>query len=507
MSRAPTQPRLDPMERPSFQSLLQGLPVLGRSGDWTAKVTGLVTDSRRVLPGSLFFALPGLRADGHEYLDDVIARGAAAVVSARPVSGLPAVAAAQVADPRKALAEVARRFHGHPEEALQLVGVTGTNGKTTVTTLLRHLLQADGSQWGLVGTVRYHLGRRSIPSYKTTPESADLAAFFRQMADAGCAGACLEVSSHALHQDRVHGFRFAAAAFTNLTRDHVDYHGDLATYLDAKTALFDGRNGAVPGVSVLNADDPAGRVLAEACRRRGPTLTFGVDAAADLRATDVRATLAGTAFTVGWQGRTSAFVSPLPGDYNVSNVLAALALAAALGRDPLALAPAVASFPGVAGRMERVDAGQAFPVFVDYAHTDDALRNALRMLRAITPGRVLCVFGCGGNRDRGKRPAMTQAVADLAHLAWATADNPRKESVAAIFADMREGLGALPMVEFVADRREAIGRALAAARSGDCVVVTGKGHETTQEFADTVVPFDDRQVVRELLELRRGAAS
>ena len=506
MSRAPGQTHFVPMERPSFQSLLQGLPVLGRSGDWTAKITGLVTDSRRILPGSLFFALPGLRSDGHEYLDDVIARGAAAVISSRPVSGLPAVAAAQVADPRKVLAEVARRFQGHPEEALQLVGVTGTNGKTTVTTLLRHLLQADGSSWGLVGTVRYHLGRRSIPSYKTTPESADLAAFFRQMADAGCAGACLEVSSHALHQDRVHGFRFAAAAFTNLTRDHVDYHGDLAAYLDAKTALFDGRNGAVPGVSVLNLDDPAGRVLAEACRRRGPTLTFGTAEGADLRATDIRYTLAGTAFSVVWQGRSQAFASPLPGDYNVSNVLCALALAAALGRDPLALAPALASFPGVAGRMERVEAGQAFPVFVDYAHTDDALRNALRMLRAITPGRVLCVFGCGGNRDRGKRPAMTRAVADLAHQAWATSDNPRKESVEAIFADMREGLGALPNVEFVADRREAIGRALAAAHPGDCVVVTGKGHETTQEFADTVVPFDDRLVVRELLELRRGSA-
>jgi len=507
MNRTPSQTRFTPMERPSFQTLLQGLPVLGRSGDWMAKITGLVTDSRRILPGSLFFALPGLRSDGHEYLDDVIARGAAAVISARPVTGLPAVAAAQVADPRKVLAEVARRFHGHPETALQLVGVTGTNGKTTVTSLLRHLLQTDGSHWGLVGTVRYHLGRRSIPSYKTTPESADLAAFFRQMADAECAGACLEVSSHALHQDRVHGFHFAAAAFTNLTRDHVDYHGDLATYLDAKTVLFDGRNGSVPGVSVFNLDDPAGHVLAEACRRRGPVLTFGLSTAADLRATDVRYTLAGTEFTVVWQGRSTRFSSPFPGDYNVSNVLCALALAAALGREPLTLVSAVASFPGVAGRMERIEAGQAFPVFVDYAHTDDALRNALRMLRAITPGRVLCVFGCGGNRDRGKRPVMTQAVAELAHLAWATSDNPRKESIDAIFTDMRTGLGPLPTVEFVADRREAIGRALAAALPGDCVVVTGKGHESTQEFADTVVPFDDRQVVRELLELRRGTAS
>ena len=506
MTPPPAMP-LPAMERPTFQSLLQGLPLLGRSGDWHARVNCVVTDSRRIIPGALFFALPGRRADGHAFLDDAIARGAAAIVSGQPVSGLPAVAAAQVADPRRVLAEVARRFHGHPEQALRLVGVTGTNGKTTVSTLLRHLLQEGGESWGLVGTVRYHLGRRSIPSFKTTPESADLAGFFRQMADAGCVGACLEVSSHALHQDRVHGFRFEVAAFTNLTRDHVDYHGDLSSYLDAKTALFDGRTGEAPGVAVVNVDDPSGRVLAEACRRRGPTLTFGLAADADLRATDLALDTAGAAFAVRWQGRTQRFTSALPGDYNVSNVLCTLAMAAALGRDPLALAPALASFPGVPGRMERGEAGQAFPVFVDYAHTDDALRNALRMLRAITPGRVLCVFGCGGDRDRGKRPAMTRAVADLAHGSWATADNPRKESLDRIFADMRGDLGPLPTVDFVPDRRDAIGRALAAARPGDCVVIAGKGHETTQEFADTVVPFDDRQVVREILEARRGASA
>jgi len=463
------------MERPTFQSLLQGLPVLGRAGDWQARVSCVVTDSRRIIPGALFFALPGRRADGHAFLDDAIARGAAAIVTGQSVTGLPAVAAAQVADPRRVLAEVARRFHGHPERALRLAGVTGTNGKTTVSTLLRHLLQDGGESWGLIGTVRYHLGRRSIPSFKTTPESADLAGFFRQMADAGCAGACLEVSSHALHQDRVHGFRFDVAAFTNLTRDHIDYHGDMSAYLEAKAALFDGRNGEVPGVAVVNVDDPSGRVLAEACRRRGPTLTFGLSPDADLRATDLALDTAGAVFTVRWQGRTQRFTSGLAGDYNVANVLCALTMAAALGRDPLALAPAVAAFPGVA--------------------------------RRLTPGRVLCVFGCGGDRDRGKRPAMTRAVADLAQLAWATADNPRKESLESIFADMRGDLGPLPGVEFVPDRREAIGRALAAARPGDCVVIAGKGHETTQEFADTVVPFDDRQVVREILAARRGPAA
>jgi UDP-N-acetylmuramoyl-L-alanyl-D-glutamate--2,6-diaminopimelate ligase len=500
--KEPSNHRL--MENPTLQSLLQDIPVVERRGDWSTRVTSLVTDSRRILPGSLFFALPGLRTSGHQFLDDVISRGASAIISSEPVTGLPAVAAAQVKEPRKVLAEVARRYHGNPEQKLKLVGVTGTNGKTTITTLLRHLLQQTGENWGLIGSVRYQLGRRSIPAYKTTPESADLAGFFRQMVESQCAGACLEVSSHALHQDRVHGFSFAAAAFTNLTRDHIDYHGDLESYLDAKTILFDGRSGSIPKVSVINVDDAAGKNLAQSCRTRGSVITFGIHTPADLQATDIVFNPRGSEFTIHWSGQSARFNSPLPGEYNISNILCALALAASLGRDPLAMVEAVKAFPGVAGRMERVEAGQSFPVFIDYAHTDDALRNALQMLRSITPGRVLCVFGCGGNRDRGKRPAMTKAVAELAHQAWATADNPRKENLATIFADMREGLGSLPNIEFINDRRDAIGRALAAAQPNDCVIIAGKGHETTQEFHDTVVPFDDRLIAKEILELRRN---
>jgi len=500
--KEPSNHRL--MENPTLQSLLQDIPLVERRGDWSTRVTSLVTDSRRILPGSLFFALPGLRTSGHQFLDDVISRGASAIISSEPVAGLPAVAAAQVKEPRKVLAEVARRYHGNPEQKLKLVGVTGTNGKTTITTLLRHLLQQTGENWGLIGSVRYQLGRRSIPAYKTTPESADLAGFFRQMVESQCAGACLEVSSHALHQDRVHGFSFAAAAFTNLTRDHIDYHGDLESYLDAKTILFDGRSGSIPKVSVINVDDAAGKNLAQSCRTRGSVITFGIHTPADLQATDIVFNPRGSEFTVHWSGQSARFNSPLPGEYNISNILCALALAASLGRDPLAMVEAVKAFPGVAGRMERVEAGQSFPVFIDYAHTDDALRNALQMLRSITPGRVLCVFGCGGNRDRGKRPAMTKAVAELAHQAWATADNPRKENLATIFADMREGLGSLPNIEFINDRRDAIGRALAAAQPNDCVIIAGKGHETTQEFHDTVVPFDDRLIAKEILELRRN---
>jgi UDP-N-acetylmuramoyl-L-alanyl-D-glutamate--2,6-diaminopimelate ligase len=504
MSPAST-PVSKPTDKPTFRDLMDGLPVLGRTGDWSARVSGVVTDSRRVLPGSLFFALPGLRSDGHAFVDEAVARGAAAVVSWCPVEGLPAVAGAQVAEPRKALAEVARRFHG--VTGLALAGVTGTNGKTTVSTLLRHLLQSDGSSWGLIGTVRYHLGRRSVPSFKTTPESADLAAFFREMKDAGCAGACLEVSSHALDQDRVHGFRFAVAGFTNLTRDHLDYHGDAGSYFAAKRRLFDGGTGSPPDACAVNVDDEHGRILAESCHGRSKVVGYGRSEAADLRAEDVTLDPVGAAFTVRWRGAAARFVSSLPGAYNVENVLCALAMAAALGRDPLALAGAVADFPGVPGRMERVEAGQGFQVYVDYAHTDDALRNALGMLRAITPGRVLCVFGCGGSRDRGKRPAMTAAVAGLAHRAWATADNPRRERIEDIFADMRAAPGGVANVDFVADRREAIALAVAEARPGDCLLIAGKGHETTQEFADTVVPFDDRLVARELIALRRGRSS
>ncbi|HAZ66526.1 MAG TPA: UDP-N-acetylmuramoyl-L-alanyl-D-glutamate--2,6-diaminopimelate ligase [Opitutae bacterium] len=495
------------MEHASLTTLLKGIPTLGRSGMWHNRITAIVTDSRRMVPGALFFALDGIRSQGHAFVNEAVARGAAAIISAHPVEGIPGADAAQVAEPRKVLAEVSRRFYGHPETALRLAAVTGTNGKTTVTTLLRHLLeQAEHKSWGLIGTVRYQLGARSIPSYKTTPESADLAIFFRQMVDADCVGACLEVSSHALEQDRVHGYHFSVAAFTNLTRDHIDYHGDLVRYLQAKARLFDGSLGVRPHTVVLNADDPAS---AELARLAAPSvvLTFGLNAGCDLQARTTALTLEGASFEVTWKGRTASFTSRLPGTYNVSNVLCALGCAAALGHDPLALAAAVESFPGVSGRMERVEAGQAFPVFVDYAHTDDALRNALGMLRAITPGRVLCVFGCGGNRDRGKRLVMTQAVAELAHRAWATADNPRRESLEVIFDDMRPGAGATGVMEFVADRREAIARACAEAKSGDCVLIAGKGHETTQEFAETVVPFDDRQVARDVLrnlQLRRS---
>jgi UDP-N-acetylmuramoyl-L-alanyl-D-glutamate--2,6-diaminopimelate ligase len=462
-----------------------------------------VTDSRRVAPGSLFFAIGGLRTAGAEFVGDAVLRGAAAVViddASKAPAEIPSVV---VPDVRKALALVSREFFGRPDESLQVLGVTGTNGKTTVSMLVRHLLQSGGKRWGLVGTVRYELGDRSIPSHKTTPESVDIYGMMAGMVRSGCEGLSMEVSSHAVDQDRVHGLRFKAVAFTNLSRDHMDYHGDMEAYFAVKSRVFAGAAGVAPEFAVINTDDTWGARLAKGLAGSDVALIrFGTGADADVRAENVTLGAGGSEFDVVWSGGRAHVVTRLPGHYNVSNILCALALCHAAGRDIATLAPLLEKFPGVPGRMEKVVDGLPFEVLVDYAHTDDALRNALGMLRSITPGRLLVVFGCGGNRDRGKRPKMTGAVQEYADFAWATADNPRREDLAVIFDDMRTGITRPEAIDFVPDRRRAISRALDAARPGDCVIIAGKGHETYQEFADTTVPFDDREVARELLELK-----
>ncbi|HEX3728389.1 MAG TPA: UDP-N-acetylmuramoyl-L-alanyl-D-glutamate--2,6-diaminopimelate ligase, partial [Opitutaceae bacterium] len=324
------------------------------------------------------------------------------------------------------------------------------------------------------------------------------------MRDAGCRQAVMEVSSHGIDQQRVLGLGFAAAVFTNLTRDHLDYHGTLDAYFEVKSRLFTGGTGAAPKVAVINVDDEYGRKLAAQLRERGAprVVTFGESPEAMVRAENVALHFKNTDFQLVWPEGRLAVDSPLIGRYNVSNLLAATATAWALGRDPAAILPRLADFPGVPGRMERIEEGQGFNVLVDYAHTDDALRNALGMLRAITPGRLLVVFGCGGNRDRAKRPLMVKAVQEFADFAFATADNPRSEPLGQIFADMRAGVVQPERIAWVDDRRRALSVALDAAKPGDCLLVAGKGHESYQEFADTVIPFDDRQVVRELIGVK-----
>lgn len=487
----------------ALNELFAGLELLSVKGSLDLSVNAIVIDSRRAAPGCLFFALPGLRSDGNLYIDEAVARGAVAVVTTQARQLVPArVTFLQVADPRAVLAEVARRFHQAPDEALDLIGVTGTNGKSTVTHLLKHLLSA-GQRVGLIGTINYDLGLRSVPSYKTTPESVDLYGMLAQMREAGCRAAVMEVSSHGIAQQRVRGMRFAAVAFTNLTRDHLDYHRTLEEYFAVKTRLFTGADTPPPRVAAINLDDPRGADLLAMLPAGVRGIGFGTAPGATVRASVVQTRFDGSRFHLNWPGGEADVETPLLGDFNVSNLLCAFALVHGLGHDLAGVLPRLATFPGIPGRLERIENDFGCNVLVDYAHTDDALRNVLATLRPITPGRLLVVFGCGGNRDRSKRPRMTAAVQELADHAWATADNPRKEPLDQIFADMKTGVTRPGTITFIEDRRRAISLALDAAQSGDTVLVAGKGHEPFQEFGDTVVTFDDRQVARELIAIRK----
>lgn len=501
--RARTAPRGLLASAPKISSYFHDADILASRGDLDRPISGLVMDSRRVLPGSLFFALPGRRTDGATFIDEAINRGAVAIVAER----LPAATAArvtylQVADARRTLARVAQRFFDFPDRSLDLVGITGTNGKTEVACLTQHLLTDPAQRVGLLGAVRYDLGSRRVPSYRATPESLELHGMLAQMRDAGCRQAVLELSSHGLHQQRTLGLHLGVAVFTNLTRDHLDYHGTMEEYFAVKARLFRGESAPAPRAAAINLDDAHGRRLAAELPAGLRVVTFGEAADALVRAEDVRLGPERTACRLVWPGGAVAVEMPLPGRSNLRNLLAAFAACVALGRDPAVIAPRLRTFPGVPGHMERLDVGQPARVVVDDAHTEDALRAALGHWRTHTPGRLFVVFGCGGHRDRAKRPRMTAVARELADFAWATADNPRGEPLARIFADMRAGVADETRLAFVEDRRRAIGLALAAARAGDTVLLAGKGHETRQEFADTIVPFDDRQVAREWLALR-----
>lgn len=472
----------------------------------------LLTDSRRVVPGALFFAMDGLRTSGSVFARDAVARGACAVVSRERLALPESVVQVIVPDVSRAVALASREFFDDPVSAFPLVGVTGTNGKTSVTALVRFLMEKQSdAPWGLIGTVRYELGRRSLPSYKTTPESLDLISLFAEMRSANCAGAAMEVSSHAIDQNRVFALPFSVVAFTNLTQDHMDYHGNMENYFAVKSRLFDGSQGAFPRAAVVNADDAWGRKLLNNIPAQTLAVPFGIRRREKklqphlegFFADDVLLNAGGSEFTLNCRAGKFFVKTQLPGDYNVSNVLCSLALVHALGGNIERAVADIAAFSGVPGRMERVPENPfPFDVFVDYAHTDDALSNAIGMLKKIARGRVLVVFGCGGNRDREKRPKMVRAVQSAADFAWATSDNPRKEPLEQIFNDMRNGVSDPGKIVFEADRRRAIGLALDAAQAGDCVLIAGKGHETYQEFQDITLPFDDKAVARELLLLR-----
>ncbi|MCW3001011.1 MAG: UDP-N-acetylmuramoyl-L-alanyl-D-glutamate--2,6-diaminopimelate ligase [Conexibacter sp.] len=462
-----------------------------------ADVRALAFDARRVEPGTAFFCVRGLKADGHDFAPDAVARGAVALVVDHPLDlGVPEVV---VDDVRAAMAPAAARLAGDPTAELAMIGITGTNGKTTTSYLTRALLEAAGRRTGLMGTVTSWIGGTEQPVVRTTPEAIDLQRAFRAMRDGGDAAAVMEVSSHALALHRVDAIHWDVAAFTNLTQDHLDFHADMEDYFLAKRRLFEVAAGQ--GATLIACvDDPYGARLA---RDFPQAVTIGIDAPdAAVRAVDLRPGPHGTGFTVDG----TALHAPLPGRFNVLNVLVALAAARALGVDDATVAAALSGAGGVPGRFEPVDAGQRFAVIVDYSHKPDALHNVLRTARELATGRLIVVVGAGGDRDRGKRPLMGAAAAKHADTVILTSDNPRSEDPESIIMAMAEGAGGGDEVLRIVDRRAAIERAIGLATEGDVVLIAGKGHETYQEVAGGVkLPFDDREVAREALRARLDA--
>jgi len=457
------------------------------------EITGLAFDNRIAEPGTLFFCVPGFTRDGHDFAADAVARGAAALVVERPLPALD-VPQVPVASARAAMAPIAARFYADPTAALQVVGVTGTNGKTTSCFLIRELLEAGGIPTALLGTVKSVIGGTEAPLERTTPEAIELQRAFARMRDAGDRACAMEVSSHALELHRADAIHWAAAVFTNLTQDHLDFHPTMEAYFAAKRRLFE----AGPAVAVVNVDDPYGRRLAADF----PVTTVAIDRDADLRAVDVQGGLQGSAFAIVDRTGTRLDVrTPLPGRFNVANVLGAVAVARALGVPDETIAAALPRAGRVPGRFEPVAEGQGFAVLVDYAHTPDSLENVLRAARELAGGRVIVTFGAGGDRDRGKRPLMGEIAARLADRVIVTSDNPRSEDPEAIVAEIVAGAGRPVAVEL--DRARAIAAAVDAAEDGDVVVIAGKGHEQGQEFAGgRKVPFDDVAVAREALRAR-----
>ena len=469
--------------------LIRGLDDARVAGDAGVEIGGLAYDSRQVRDGSLFFCVVGEKSDGHDFAPAALEAGAAALVVERELE-LP-VTQVVVADARAAMAPVAARFWGDPTAELRVAGVTGTNGKTTTVFLIREVLESAGIRCGLLGTVKQVVGRVEEEVERTTPEAIDLQETFRRMLEGGDRACAMEVSSHALALHRSDSIHYEVALFTNLTQDHLDFHADMEDYFAAKRLLFE----IGPGHAIVNVDDPYGRRLAEEFE----ALTFSADGReANFSARDAAFDATGARFTVGdVEVRTR-----LPGHFNVSNALAAFAAASAMGVDGAAIAEALAAASAPPGRFEPIDEGQPFAVLVDYAHTPDSLENVLAAARRLTSGRVISVFGAGGDRDRDKRPRMGKAAASHSDLTVVTSDNPRSEQPAAIVEEILAGIEDREGVEAEVDRRSAIALALSRAEPGDTVVVAGKGHEQGQEFENgRKIPFDDREVARE--ELRR----
>ena len=470
-------------------------------GTLDREVESIAYDSRRVQDNGLFVAIRGEKSDGHQFIDQAIEKGAGVIVAEREISS-PRATSLVVDNARVALADAALTFYGRPSAKLKMAGITGTNGKTTTAFLIKHICENAGVRCGLIGTVQYEIGSRVIPATRTTPEALDLQELLRQMVNAGCRAAVMEVSSHALAQERTRGIEWDVAVFTNLTQDHLDFHGTMENYFEAKATLF--RQLASQAkkrrpVAVVNIDDRHGQKLADQLGNKVTTVTYGMGLRADFRASNYRTEFSGTSYQLDARGRSYLVRVPLIGRFNVANSMAALAAANAMGVNLRAAILSLARSPQVPGRLEMVPAKRQFQVFVDYAHTDDALLNVLKTLRELGPRKLIVVFGCGGNRDRQKRPLMGRVADQYADYAIITSDNPRKEDPDAIIAEVKRGFSS-NHYEKITDRAEAISRAVAMAQPRDVVLIAGKGHEKYQEFVDHTIPFDDLQVARRALE-------
>ena len=475
-----------------LRELLEGMEVISQTISPDTEITHVCVDSRATQKGSLFVAVPGNRCDGGHYARQAVDRGAVCVVCQSELP--PDLPWVKVRDARLALSQLACRWYGHPSRQLTMLGVTGTNGKTTVTYLLRHILQRTGMKTGLIGTVQNIVGEQTLPAQRTTPDALQIQQLLSAMTKNGCSHAVMEVSSHALDQHRAEGIDFAVGIFTNLTEDHLDYHGTMGCYCDAKAKLFQ-----MSRMGVCNADDPwTERLLAGASC---PSVYYGIHNPAEVWAEDIFLHSRSVDFTVCTARTRTPVHLGVPGRFSVYNALGAIAACGELGIPPEECAAALATFPGVAGRMEVVPTpGKPYTLLIDYAHTPDALENVLKTVRGFAQNRVIAVFGCGGDREREKRPLMGHIAGKLADLTILTSDNPRTEEPMAIIRDILPGIaGAEDKYIVEPDRRGAIALAMGRAAAGDVIVLCGKGHETYQEIGDKTIPMDEREIVRSLL--------
>jgi UDP-N-acetylmuramoyl-L-alanyl-D-glutamate--2,6-diaminopimelate ligase len=484
----------------TLREWLAGIPFMSELSPDLARleITGLEYDSRKVAPQNLFFAFAGAHVDGREFAAQALSAGAAAVASELEAPAGLGAKWIRVPHGRQALALASRKFYGSLDKKIGLTGITGTNGKTTTSYLIDSILRAAGFTTALVGTIEYRLGSKVLPAANTTPESLDLHRLFAELDAVGGTKATMEISSHALALSRVYGLEFHTAVFTNLTRDHLDFHHTMEEYFAAKQLLFTGSGGPPPRYSIINRDDEWGRKLNTG---GSEVLWYGLGPDAGVRARHIRSAFAGLRFEVNCGTVKFEVTSPLIGKINVYNILAACGAAMTYRIAPETIARGIADCAGVPGRFERVDEGQPFAVVVDYSHTDDALRNAISVARGLNPKRVITVFGCGGDRDRTKRPIMGQVAGELSDLVFVTSDNPRSEDPLQIMNDVLVGSGRTDTKTIAEpDRATAIRKAIAEANAGDLVLLAGKGHETYQIFKDRTIHFDDREVAREVLQ-------